>query len=42
MEKCKECGMPLDEKTCCACNSELCYHCCACGPECTCGCQEKE
>lgn len=40
-EKC-ECGMPLDDETRCSCEPDKCYHCCSCGPECTCGCQEKK
>ncbi len=36
------CGMPLNEKTECSCNSEVCVYCCSCPPDCKCGCQEKK
>ncbi|MFA5232541.1 MAG: hypothetical protein WC410_02655 [Candidatus Paceibacterota bacterium] len=36
------CGMPLNEKTECTCNPEVCCYCCECPPECQCGCQEKK
>ncbi len=35
------CGMPLDDKTQCKCNSELCIHCCECPDDCECDCNEK-
>lgn len=36
------CGMPLTEKTTCACQPEVCIHCCSCEPDCTCSCQIKK
>lgn len=39
-EKC-ECGMPLEEKTRCSCESKLCVYCCACSEDCSCNCAEK-
>ena len=42
MDKKCSCGMPIDEKTCCSCSPDLCYHCCECGAGCEdCGCSEK-
>lgn len=41
MDKCAKCGMPIDEHTKCACTPNTCYHCCTCGPDCKCGCQDK-
>lgn len=41
MEKCKKCGMPLNDYTECKCETDLCYKCCACPPDCECGCMEK-
>lgn len=40
-EKKCACGMPLDEKTTCKCNDEVCIHCCECEEDCDCGCAEK-
>lgn len=39
-EKC-QCGMPLNEETACKCNPKICYYCCECPSDCTCGCQQK-
>jgi hypothetical protein len=41
-EKKCTCGMPLNEKTECSCNPEVCVYCCSCPPDCKCGCQEKK
>jgi len=41
-EKKCNCGMPLNEKTECTCNPEVCCYCCECPPDCQCGCQEKK
>ena len=41
-EKCKKCGMPLERKEDrCPCEESVCYHCCECPPDCSCGCQQK-
>ncbi len=37
-EKTCECGMPLNEQTACACQPNLCKHCCTCDPGCSCNC----
>jgi len=41
MDKCKECGMPIDDKTTCECSEEKCVHCCSCDADCECGCTDK-
>lgn len=38
MDTCAKCGMPMEADSSCSCDQSLCYHCCACGPDCTCGC----
>ena len=38
METCVKCGMPMDADSHCSCDSSLCFHCCACQPDCSCGC----
>ena len=41
-DKCRTCGMPLENpEDCCACDKTLCFHCCACGDECGCGCKNR-
>lgn len=42
MANCKKCSMPTDEKTKCACQPDLCFHCCDCDEACSCGCKKKE
>lgn len=39
MEKCRKCGMPLDDDSKCKCDSDLCKHCCDCGAKCQCECE---
>jgi len=38
METCVKCGMPMDADSHCSCDASLCFHCCACQPDCSCGC----
>lgn len=38
MDTCVKCGMPVDGDSKCSCDPSLCFHCCACEPDCTCGC----
>jgi len=35
------CGMPLDDKSECTCDKEVCIHCCECPDDCECGCKKK-
>jgi hypothetical protein len=30
--------MPVDDDSKCSCDPSLCFHCCACPPDCSCGC----
>lgn len=30
--------MPVEEDSKCTCDTSLCFHCCACPQDCTCGC----
>ena len=39
MDKCKECGMPIDDASSCSCDPELCKQCCKCEQGCKCGCK---
>ncbi|MDO8513219.1 MAG: hypothetical protein Q7S37_01845 [bacterium] len=36
-----DCGMPLNDKTRCTCDSTKCIHCCECPAECECDCKSK-
>lgn len=38
MDTCAKCGMPMEADSQCSCDQSICYHCCACPPDCTCGC----
>ena len=38
MDVCVKCGMPMDADSKCSCDQSLCFHCCACAPDCSCGC----
>jgi hypothetical protein len=38
MDTCAKCGTPMEADSQCSCEPSLCYHCCACPPDCTCGC----
>ena len=38
MDTCVKCGMPVDDDSKCTCDPSLCFHCCACESDCTCGC----
>ena len=38
MDTCVKCGMPVDDDSKCSCDPSLCFHCCACEPNCACGC----
>lgn len=38
MDTCVKCGMPMDGDSKCSCDPSLCFHCCACPPDCSCGC----
>ncbi|MFA6228100.1 MAG: hypothetical protein WC668_02835 [Patescibacteria group bacterium] len=38
MDTCVKCGMPVSDDSKCSCDTSLCFHCCACGPDCSCGC----
>lgn len=41
-DKCKKCRMPLEnEQDACSCKPTLCYHCCDCGNDCVCGCNDR-
>ena len=41
-DKCRTCGMPLENpEDCCSCDKTLCFHCCACGDDCVCGCKNR-
>jgi len=41
-EKCKKCGMPLEkEENRCPCEESVCYRCCGCPSDCSCGCKER-
>ena len=40
-EKCAKCGAALEEGNKCTCDPTLCCKCCACPPDCTCGCKQK-
>lgn len=39
MDKCKECGMPIEDTDRCSCDPELCQYCCQCEEGCKCGCK---
>lgn len=38
MDTCVKCGMPVEDDSKCSCDPSLCFHCCACPPDCSCGC----
>lgn len=38
MNTCAKCSMPIEADTACSCNPSLCYRCCECSDDCTCGC----
>lgn len=38
MDTCVKCGMPMTDDNKCSCDESLCFHCCACPPDCSCGC----
>lgn len=38
MDMCVKCGMPVEEESKCTCDPSLCFHCCECAQDCTCGC----
>ena len=40
MDTCSKCGMPIDKDSSCSCEPILCVHCCACEPDCSCGCSD--
>lgn len=41
-EKTCQCGMPLDEKSKCKCNEDVCIYCCECPEDCQCDCVKKQ
>ena len=38
MDTCVKCGMPVEEDSKCTCDPSLCFHCCNCPSDCSCGC----
>ncbi|MCX6764481.1 MAG: hypothetical protein NTU58_02115 [Candidatus Nealsonbacteria bacterium] len=41
-KKCKKCGMPIEKpEDECSCEECVCFHCCECESDCSCGCKEK-
>ena len=41
MDKCKECGMPIDDIVKCSCDPQLCKNCCKCEKDAGCKCECK-